>query len=90
VFDTGNHSSDLRSIRQDEGLMEPLESQALDDLFLIFGLSDHTSLPSDDDLGGLMFNVLHPSFLSSPLPSPAFSPRALQEALIDRTPEGSL
>ncbi len=42
-----NHPSDLGPIRQEEGLIESLESKALNRHSLVFGSSDHTPLPPD-------------------------------------------
>ena len=61
-----NHSSNLGSIRQGEGLIQSLEPKASDGLLLILGSSDHTFFPLDCN------RLLHIEFLSSPLPSHAF------------------
>ena len=42
-----NHSPNLGPIRQDEGLIQSLESKALDGLSLVFRSSDHALSPSD-------------------------------------------
>jgi hypothetical protein len=42
-----NHPPYLGSIRQDEGLMESLESKALNGHSLVFRSSDHTPFPPD-------------------------------------------
>lgn len=44
---TMNHPSDFGPIRQDDGLIESLESKALNRHSLVFRSSDHTPFPTD-------------------------------------------
>jgi hypothetical protein len=72
---TMNHSPNLGSIRQGEGLIESLEPKTLDGLSLILGPSDYTPLPSDRDPFVLIAPFTFRCFFhaSSPRPLPGFS-----------------
>jgi hypothetical protein len=74
--DAINHSPDLGSIRQRKGLMESSKPKALDGLFLVVGLPDHTPDPFD----GKRFIHIEP--LSFPLPFHAVYQPPLQELSI--------
>jgi hypothetical protein len=69
-----DHSSNLRSVCQGDGLIESLESKALDGLLLVGRLSDDTPPPRDRDR---LLRLIEP--FSSPLPSHVFFPRPPQE-----------
>jgi hypothetical protein len=75
--DMVNHSPNLGSVRQSEGLMESFESKAPKGLPLILGSSDRTPDPFDGNC------FLHISSLSFPPPAPASYQQPPQEPSID-------
>jgi hypothetical protein len=72
-----DHSSNPRPVCQGDGLIESLESKALDGLLLVGRSSDNTPPPRDRDR---LFYWIEP--FSSPLPSHVFFPKPPQEPSI--------
>ena len=69
-----NHSSDLGPIRQEESLIEPLESKALNGLSLVFRSSDHTPFPPDRNRLLLVDRFSSLCFFHASLPKPPQQP----------------
>ena len=67
--DAVNHSPNLGSVGQGEGLMEPLESETPNGLLLIAGSPDHTPNPFDGNrflhIGPLQFSAVGSCRLSA-------------------------
>ena len=69
-----NHPSDLGPIRQDEGLIESLESKALNRHSLVFGSSDHTPFPPDRNRLLLVDRFSSLCFFHASFPKPPQQP----------------